>query len=376
MKVLQRLSITAMLALVALAQVRIPGPGGPTGTGATASCTPASGYAYCRSLTINHTQVGGATLSNFGTLVSATLGSSRIQSAQCYDVVFTSDSAGTSLIPWEQESCNQSTGTIIDWVAVASVSASSDTVFYVSYDNGSISAARNVGSFAPSGVWDGQYVGVYHLANGSTLATTDSTVNGNSLTNIGSVSAVSGGIDGAAQLSGSNYLNHTNISSINGTSKLTVSMWINYTNSGSHQGMVQQFDSGGLQVLNYGAETITYFDGADFAYDLGSLTVGSWEYLVWVFDGTQTGNAARFVEYLNASTSYPASMNFNGTVPATIGSTSGSFILGWQNPGFGGINAAVAELRLSTTARSSAWITAEYNNQKTGSTFVTVGSEI
>ena len=96
---------------LAALQVRIPGPGGE---GATSSvgCTPASGYSYCRQLTVNGSQVGGSTLTNFGVLVNATLGGSRIQNSNCYDAIFTSDSGGTTLIPWEMEECTQGTGAI------------------------------------------------------------------------------------------------------------------------------------------------------------------------------------------------------------------------------------------------------------------------
>src|SRR5580658_7008317 len=112
----------------------------PPGGSGGGNCTPTSGFLHCRPLTINSSQVGGATLSNFAVLTEnasgpLTLGAPRIQNSNCYDVVFTSDSAGALRIPWEMESCTPSTGAVIAWVKVASISASANTTFYVSYDN-------------------------------------------------------------------------------------------------------------------------------------------------------------------------------------------------------------------------------------------------
>ena len=63
-----------------------------------------------------------------------------------------------------------STGQLIAWVSVPTVSASSDTVIYVYYGNGSAANQQN-----PTGVWDSNYEGVWHLPNGTTLSANDST---------------------------------------------------------------------------------------------------------------------------------------------------------------------------------------------------------
>lgn len=46
------------------------------------------------------------------------------------------------------------------------------------------------------------------------------------------------------------------------------------------------------------------------------LTVGAWNHVVFVYDGTQTGNAARLKIYFNGAAQ---TLAFNGTIPANLG---------------------------------------------------------
>jgi hypothetical protein len=68
-------------------------------------------FLYKRSLTIDHTKCGSANSSGFPVLVSinhSTLkdlahGGHVFYNTTGYDIIFTSDSAGTTKIPWEVE---------------------------------------------------------------------------------------------------------------------------------------------------------------------------------------------------------------------------------------------------------------------------------
>ena len=352
-------------------QIRIPGPGGmvttTSGSGSSGTCTPTTGYAHCRPLTINHTQVGGSTLSNFAVLVNGSLGPSRIQNTNCYDVAFTSDSGGASLIPWEIETCSSSTGAIISWVGVSSISASADTTFYVSYDNASLSTAQNTGSLSPSHVWNSNYAMVQHLANGSSLSLSDSTSNGNNGTNTGSASATTGQIDGAARFNGtSQYATVASSASMKPTSAITVSMWVSCAGcvSGTAQGYVLDTDGDGagltIQVYNNGL--FFTLGGVIHNYQPGYMAGDTnWHYLVCTYSGSTAA------VYLDGSSQ---------------GSTSATGSIGWSGAalkiGTGAIyfNGSVDELRISNTAGTSNQITAEFNNQKSGSTFLAMGAEV
>src|ERR1035437_8448915 len=118
-------------------------------------------FSYYRSLTIDHTKCGSANSSSFPVLVSlsdATFKdashSGHVQSSSGYDIIFTSDSAGTTKIPWEIESYDNVNGVLVAWVNVATVSHTVDTVIYVFYGDASISTAQNTGTKGPTNVWD------------------------------------------------------------------------------------------------------------------------------------------------------------------------------------------------------------------------------
>lgn len=343
---------------VALCQsLPFPAPGMPAsspGSGGDGHCTPASGYAHCRVLTIDHRQVGGSTLTGFPVLVSATLGPSRIQNASCYDVVFTSDSAGTTKIPWEQETCLQGTGAIVDWVNVSSISSSVNTVIYISYDNSGISTAQNSGSYAPANVWDSNFKGVWHFGAGLNLA--DSTANAANGTTVGVWSSGSGQVSTDAEYVGGNGIN---VAFTDFARPMTLELW---TNGGVNSDFIQAA-SYSENFLFYGNGTRSEFWTSTGAMDgtNGELD-GNWHHLVATVDGT--GNGVYYVDGIATGTG-------TDLTPHTSTSIHFGFGILALTPG-----KALDETRISNVARSGAWVTAAYNNQKKLSTFVTIGSEI
>ena len=73
--------------------------------------------------------------------------------------------------------------------------------------------------------WDGNYVGVWHVPNGTTLGANDSTSNGNNASAMTTPSASAGVIDGAATRASGDYIQVPNTASLQSTS-LTVSFSI------------------------------------------------------------------------------------------------------------------------------------------------------
>ena len=334
------------------------------------TCTPASGYSHCRILTIDHTQVGGSTLSAFGLLVRATLGASRIQNSNCYDVIFTSDYLGTTKIPWEQESCMQSTGAIIDWVGVASISSSANTLIYVSYGNPAISIPQNTGSHAPANIWDSNYVGVWHLPNGSILSPNDSTANGFNLTNTG-VPAGVGQIDGATGTIGyGQSLFYSHVSALD-SSDWTAEAWVNLVGAPNNYANF---------VVEHAATNATPGHW-DLAVNTSNKLIVEIPYIATLITGATTLNNGTWyhVAATKSGTTYTAYLNgiSDGSVSSsTIPTTGGNLYSLAAADSTVYLNGAADELRVSGIGRQSGWIMAEYNNQKTGSTFVTIGSEI
>jgi hypothetical protein len=99
---------------------------------------------------------------NFPVLISLASDSELAAYAQTSgnDILFTS-SDGVTKLNHEIEYYNNSTGQLVAWVNVSSLST--NTVIYLYYGNSGCSSQQN-----PTGVWDGNYKGVWHLKENST----------------------------------------------------------------------------------------------------------------------------------------------------------------------------------------------------------------
>ena len=78
-------------------------------------------------------------------------------------------------LKWEVEKYNGTTGNLIAWVKIPSVSSSTDTVFYLMYGDSSI----NTDQSDPPNTWDSNFKGVWHMADSAANTTIrESTVTG------------------------------------------------------------------------------------------------------------------------------------------------------------------------------------------------------
>jgi len=129
------------------------------------------------------------------------------------------------VLNYEMEEYNSVTGQVIAWVRIPTLSHATDTVLYVFYGNSSITTSQQ----NPTGVWDANYMGVWHVANnGGQLSLVDSTSNGNNATNNGAV-ATTGQIDGGMQTNGSTYATIGTPTSLANLAQgdATFSAWVN-----------------------------------------------------------------------------------------------------------------------------------------------------
>ena len=92
-----------------------------------------------------------------------------------FDILFTSDAAGSNPLPFERASYNAATGAVAFWVQLPTLSHTTDTVIYMFYGNSSVSSDP---SNAP-GTWDSNFVMVSHMAAGSGSIAPDSTSHAN-----------------------------------------------------------------------------------------------------------------------------------------------------------------------------------------------------
>lgn len=326
-------------------------------------------FSYYRTLTIDYTKCGSSNSSNFPVLVSitdstlaTTAHGGNVQNSSGYDLCFYADSGAVTILPWEVESYNATTGALLAWVQLPTVSHSTNTVFYLFYGNAAITTFQGGSTGA---AWDGNYQGVYHLGNGSTLSVADSTGNSNTLTNSGAT-ATTGPILGAAAVTGSSGLNGPKLAAFTGTTPITMEAWVYPTGAGNYATIVGQFN-GGTRAF------AMWLDPNDTNIDMdlngfASITVSPlWQLLAWNHI-VGTANGTNWTIYVNAS---PASHSETG-LPVNVSGSTLAIGHDYQTNNF---NGSIAEVRVSNIVRSADWILTEYNNQHAPSSFITLGSQ-
>jgi hypothetical protein len=270
---------------------------------AHAACTPATGYSYCRDITVAHGKVGAGTEneSNFVVLVCAngsspcntsvsglnqSGGGAHVTSLNGYDIIFTSDSGGTTKLSWEVEKYVLNTGELEAWVKVPTLSYTSDTHIYMSYGNSGISSFQGGSTGA---AWDSSYMAVWHMGGTGAYAVNDSTANGNNDDAL-TAAATTGQIDGAGDFSGSAYAEIPPSASLAVSSTGTIDTWIYPTSNADNQNIFGQYIYGccygyGL-MLPYGDQShINVQANGNGTNVNGAWTKNAWNHIVATVTG-------------------------------------------------------------------------------------------
>jgi RHS repeat-associated protein len=330
-----------------------------------AAMAQASGYAFERAIVINHSQIPNADQSNFPVLVSgtfpdlATVGNGgNVQSAQGYDIIFTSDSAGQNHLDHEIDTYNSATGAVNFWVRIPSVSHTTDSTIYMWYGNNAVTVSQE----NKPGVWSNGYAAVYHMGNGAAISGSDSTANNPGT--VSSVSAAAGVIGGAGTFSGSSSITAIPLTPLSGS--FTVEQWVNPSSNtvngglfGSRTPSDESFDtqlySGGLwDDIGNGTSWLNTSASASFPY-----SANTWHHFVH----TVTTNSYR----IYSDGRQVGSGTFSGT--PLLFDASHHLVIGNTGYPAAGLSGLIDETRVSTVVRSADWITAEYNNQSSPATF-------
>ena len=294
---------------------------------------------------------------------------------------FTLTPGGATKLKWEVEKYDGTTGNLIAWVEIPSLSSSSDTVFYLLYGDSSI----NTDQSDPPNTWDSNFKAVWHLGNGSTLSLNDSTSNGNALANVGATGATTGKISGGAgPFNGTSQCLKTT-SAINlGTNKVTLSAWVNITG----------YTNSNFAALAQFASTNWFFNNNSFSSTPNEAgTWGVWaagngglhnggtftrpsagvHHVVFTYD-TTLGPALNVKAYVDGVAQTITQSYSDNTASANFGSYVLHLMAQSDQTVFWPAT-YLDEVRLSSSIRSAAWITTEYNNQSSPGTFITMGSE-
>jgi hypothetical protein len=347
-----------------------------------------NGYSYKRSITIDNTKVSGTgDLTDFPMLISGTydgtggepdlrvIGSGgKVTNSSGYDIIFTSDSAGTTQLDHEIEQYESTTGRVAFWVRIPTLDGDADTTIYMWYGNSSVSTSQE----DINGTWNSGYQGVWHMNDSPAGAIGDSTATPADMTSVGSMGSgdlVDGDFGKAIDFERTNsqYVKTaTSVSKLNITGDYTLQGWINLDDYSQDTFILVHGDGAAYYQYSSG---IASADGKAFIYSsagggvlksTNAINTGEWYWITAVRSGT-TG-------YIYINNGSPQSgTGFNNPSSRTDALFSGYNVYA-PNPYY--INGLVGELRVSNTARSSDWIATEYNNLSSPATFYAMGDEV
>lgn len=370
-----------------------------------------NGFTKCVEITLDHTKIPNTNQTDFpnmicfngagGTNCDASLGTLTlanlkvtgsggvVTSSTCLDCIWTSDNAGTTLLDWETDSYTGASGFAIFWVKKTRSHTVDDKVYLFIGKSGASDQSN------PTGVWPlATWQNVHHFGTPSSLTGTNSTgrLSSGSSTALTAHGATAGtGIinGGPATNTGAYMSADTDASLIinnNGPGAFSISCW-GKTAIAADRGycmtMGANTNTNGLR-LGVASNCGTPY-AAEFSYgNVGTATGASpglcgaaalndnaWHYFV----GTVAANGDDMTLYVdgvsvNTTNSTNHAINANSN-PLHIGRAVDLAHLEDFWPG------VIDEVHITAAVQLSAdWITAEYNNQSSPSTFYSAAAPV
>ncbi|MHA2202440.1 MAG: DUF2341 domain-containing protein, partial [Candidatus Hodarchaeales archaeon] len=328
-------------------------------------------FNYRKTITIDSAQVT-TDQTNFPVLLNLSdsdLVNGKVQ-ADGDDIIFT-DNLGTQLdheIEYFDQTGNGTHAYLVTWVKVPSLLSSTDTNITMYYGNNDVESQWN-----PEGVWDSNYLGVWHLSEDPTGTIFDSTFHDLDGTSYGSMTSndqTTGQVDGSLDFDGSDdYINCSDPlrERFDASEKYTCSAWIKAGSipGGTYPNIASDEASDGSTGWDfYWFENTVRVWSCDAYTDVvvsPSLTQGNWYYVAFTYDN---GALELFVN----GTSVDTGSN-------TFTDSTGNFLIGVYFNDSYYFNGIIDEVRISNIVRSSNFIETEYINQHDPDSFYSVGPE-
>lgn len=337
-------------------------------------------YAFEDPVTLNTTSLGiSSNLTNFPALLSIQ-DNNLIISGTCtdkvyypngpdYDFAFVDPTTGNEMY-YQVVSYNQTTGTLLVWVQIPTLTHSANQNIEFFYGSSSPGTTHNTAFY--ENTWASDYKGVFHFDESSyTGSVTDATSNGHTGTTSSMTSSnlVTGKIGTAYSFNGSS--SKISFGAINITGSFTLSAWIKLSAINIDQKVMTNQGAAGSSTGGYKLGVFSNNEPeseSGTAINRGSsptppaLATGSWHYVQTVFNGSSLSTYVDGSQYeIYTTTTAPSSTN-----PFYIGVGEGG------NQYY--FNGTIDEARVSNTAKSSDWIKAEYVNQDSPASFTSVGT--
>ncbi|UCD13805.1 MAG: DUF2341 domain-containing protein [Thermoplasmatales archaeon] len=316
------------------------------------------GWQYRKKITIDHTKVAGD-LTNFPVLVSITDTDLRDRAQGDGDDILFMDGPGVApRLYHEIEYYDGSTGELVAWANIPSVSANGETFFYLYYGNPGCNSKQ-----APERAWDSNYIMVQHMY-GSDEKIFDSTINDNDGI-IYEATETTGTIGQALHFDGNSYIEFSPVILLN--NDFSVEYWMKLEKYTAHP-----------RIIGYdGHEYITEIWSPDYKIKMANSRVGddcsafgnsnnwddgNWYYIVINRAGINVNFYYNAVDETYDDNTCP---NLNERIKRIGGH-------GDNNDWF---NGKIDETRISNNARSQDWIITSFNTMNDPSSFLSLGPE-
>ena len=339
------------------------------------------GYYYRKNITINGPRITGGPHANFPVLIShtdpaLTTASAKVTSTNGYDIVF-SDASGNAL-DFQLEKYDGTTGKIVAWVKIPSITNGTNVTIQMHYGNAVITTNQST-----TNTWSSGYNGVWHFNN----SVTDASVSAINSVNNGTTNQTAGKIGDARNfVNPNNWVELTNFGNL--TTGFTISGWI-YPNDVTRDGQrifvddVNNTGGYGFSLADEGvAGRLRFYSRGSNPVSLDApsfiLANNTWYHVAAVAD--ITGSIKKI--YINGVERASAAYTNAWGTDAGNASIGGETATGETANRFHG---NLDEIRVANRALSANWLATEYNSQNqptttvgvvTANDFYTVGSEV
>lgn len=290
------------------------------------------------------------------------------------DLRFSSDSAGTTELASEVVFFDPDNSLGEIHVNVPSVTTATDTVFYVWYNNSAAAPYAATDTYGSQAVWVDK--ARYHFQD----LTADSTVGAHTLTAVSDPASTTGKITSGVDLDSTDYYTIVNHADFRPAGAFSVGAWVKTSATGTYGTIIQSrnvvasattygwalrrsnTDKFNLSVFNPGGtEIITLQSSSSINDNAWHRVIATWSGTVYAIyiDGSSVGTTS--------SSTAPA---YHATNYVDIGVA--------KNESFADDQFWTGQLDevfvINGTGISADWITTEYNNQNSPSTFITESS--
>ena len=319
-------------------------------------------FAERKKYNIESDSISGSTdLTNFPVLINitnldfrTTANGGDVENANGFDIAFTS-ADGTTQLDHDLELYNSGTGELVVWVRFPSLSATTDTQFFIYYGDSGITTDQST-----SDTWNSDYQLVLHMDGGATEDDATSLSNDGTANGTGGIPTASGQIGNGRDFErgDSDFISVADDNSLDIINEITISFWYN-PESNAAPDMVTKGTNTSYEASIRGGPRMQFKkeSGSNLTADASfSLINSTWYYLTYV-----QGPSGRTI--------YQDGVSVNNDGNTTAFSTNGDALqISRSADAADGI---IDEVRISDVDRSGDWIATEYNNQLNPATFVT-----